>query len=246
MLHHKTIEKLCELRLNAMADALEEQQHNSRQYESLCFEDRLGLLVDRELTRRENNRTKLRLSKAHLRWSVTIHDVDFSIARGLKKNEILNLASGAWIQHRENCTISGLTGTGKTFLACALAHSACAMGYRVLYIRAPKLFEELDTARNDGRHRNLMTAYARVDLLIIDEWASTPMSVSDRRDVLEIVEERYRQHSTMLVSQFPVDDWHKAIGDPTLADAILDRLIHNAHQLSITGDSLRKNVGVEK
>lgn len=245
MLHHTTIEKLYNLRLNAMAEALREQQH-SKQHESLSFEDRLGLLVDRELTRRENNRTKLRLSKAALRWSATVHDIDFNTPRGLKKEKVLTLANCRWIQHHENCAISGPTGTGKTFIACALANSACSQGYRTQYLRAPKLFQELETARNDGRHPKLMATLARLDLLIIDEWAACDMTHEDRRDIFELFEERYQSHSIMLVSQLPIDDWHKAVGDPTMADAILDRLLHNAHKIEIQGESFRKKISVKE
>lgn len=239
MLFHHTQEKLQQLKLAAMAKGLEEQR-NSSQYDSISFEDRLGLLVDRQLTQRQSDRTALRLRKARLRWNAAIQDIDFNSQRGLEKNRILALADGTWLRHHENCTITGLTGTGKTFLACALAHSACMQEYRVLYIRAPKLFEQLDIARNDGQHGKLMALYAKLDLLIIDEWASMPMTNEDRRDMLEIAEERYQRHSTMLISQIPTDNWHHAIGDPTLADAILDRLMHNTHHITISGDSLRK------
>jgi DNA replication protein DnaC len=245
MLHHTTIEKLHDLRLSAMAEALQEQ-HQSKQHESLSFEERLGLLVDRELTRRENNRTRLRLSKATLRWGSTIHDIDFNSPRGLQKTEILALANCRWIQYHENCAITGPTGTGKTFIACALAHSACSQGYRTRYLRAPKLFQELEIARNDGRHPKLMATLARLDLLIIDEWAACNMTHEDRRDIFELFEERYQRHAIMLVSQLPIDDWHKAVGDPTMADAILDRLLHNAHKIRIEGESFRKKIGVKK
>ncbi len=245
MLRHVTIEKLRELHLNAMAEALQEQQC-SKQHERVSFEERLGLLVDREVTQRANNRTKLRLSKAALRWNATTNDIDFSVSRGLQSSQILTLANGVWIRHCENCVISGPTGTGKTFIACALAHSACSQGYSTRYLRVSKLFQELETARNDGRHGKLMAALARLDLLIIDEWASYEMTHEDRRDILELVEERYQRHSMMLVSQLPVDKWHKAFGDPTMADAILDRLLHNAHRIEIEGESFRKKIGVKE
>jgi len=240
MLTHPTLEKLQTLRLSGMLKALEEQQRMP-DIQTLSFEERLGLLIDREMTERENRRLATRLKKAKLRHSCCVEDIDFKASRGLDKALILSLAACTWIARGLNLLICGPTGIGKSYLACALGHKACLEGYSVLYLRLPRLFEDLRLAKADGRYGKLMLSYAKTDLLILDDWGLTPMSDPQRRDLLEILEDRYGKRSTIVTSQLPVTAWHEAIGDPTLADAILDRVVHNAHKIELKGDSLRKH-----
>ena len=240
MLTHPTLEKLQTLRLPGMLKALEEQQRMP-DVSRLDFEERLGLLIDREMTERENRRLSTRLKKAKLRHSCCVEDINFKASRGLDKALILSLAACTWIARGLNLLICGPTGIGKSYLACALGHKACLEGYAVLYLRLPRLFEELRLAKADGRYGKLMLGYAKTDLLILDDWGLTPMTDPQRRDLLEILEDRYGKRSTIVTSQLPVTAWHEAIGDPTLADAILDRLVHNAHKIELKGDSMRKH-----
>jgi len=241
MLNHPTIDKLHELRLFGMAKAFEEQ-NGSSQYDTLAFGDRLGLLVDRECAERDSNRLRIRLKQARLRLTAAIEDVDFRHPRGLDKSLVLTLAGCQWIRERHNVIITGPTGVGKSYLACALAHKACQEGFRALYLRAPRLFDDLAMAKGDGRYRKILAAYARLDLLVIDDWGLVNLTEEQRRDILEILEDRHGLRSTLMASQLPIEKWHKVIGDPTLGDAILDRLVHNAHKLSLKGDSLRRKV----
>lgn len=239
MLIHPTIEKLQTLKLTGMVKALSEQQQMP-DIDSLGFEERLGLLVDREATERENRKLTTRLRKAKLRQSASLEDLDFRRSRGLDKALILSLAACAWIGKGINILISGPTGVGKSYLACALAHKACLEGRSALYLRLPRLFEELRLAKVDGRYGKLMLGYAKTDLLVLDDWGLTPMNDPQLRDLLELMEDRYGLKSTIITSQLPVTSWHKAIGDPTLADAILDRIVHNAHKIELKGESMRK------
>ena len=239
MLKQPTIDKLYELRLFGMAKALEEQDASPK-YERLDFLDRLALLVDRESAERDTNRLRLRLKQAKLRLTATVEDVDFRHPRGLDKSLVLALAGCRWIREHHNVIITGPTGVGKSYLACALAHKACREGFRALYLRAPRLFDDLALAKADGRYRRVLAAYARIDLLVIDDWGLASLTEEQRRDVLEILEDRHDLRSTLVASQLPIEKWHKVIGDPTLGDAILDRLVHNAHKLTLKGDSLRK------
>jgi DNA replication protein DnaC len=239
MLKHPTMEKLNNLKLTGMVKALTEQQQMT-EVDSLGFEERLGLLVDREATERENRKLTTRLKKAKLRQSASVEDIDFRRMRGLDKALILSLAACAWIAKGVNVLICGPTGVGKSYLACALAHKACLEGYTALYLRLPRLFEELRLAKADGRYGKLMLSYAKTDLLVLDDWGLTPMTDPQRRDLLELMEDRYGLKSTIITSQLPVIAWHEAIGDPTLADAILDRIVHNAHKIEMQGESMRK------
>jgi len=239
MLKHPTLDKLETLRLFGMAKGLREQKDMS-ECGALTFEERLGLLVDREITERDNVRLASRLKRAKLRLTATVEDIDFRSPRGLDKGTVLALADCQWIRTHHNCLITGPTGVGKSYLACALAHKACREGYSTLYLRAPRLFEELAVAKGDGRYRRLLVRYARLDLLILDDWGLSPLTDEQRHDMLEILEERHDLRSTLVTSQVPVEKWHPVIGDPTLADAILDRLVHNAYRLTLKGDSLRK------
>lgn len=239
MLKHPTLDKLESLRLFGMAKGLREQLERT-DGASFTFEERLGLLVDREMTERENTRLASRLKRAKLRHTATVEDIDYRSPRGLDKATVLALANCQWIRTRHNGLITGPTGVGKSYLACALAHKACREGYTALYLRASRLFEDLSLARGDGRYRKLLAKYARLDLLVLDDWGLTTMTEEQRRDMLEILEDRHELRSTVVTSQVPVEKWHAVIGDPTLADAILDRLVHNAYRLSLKGDSLRK------
>ncbi|MCW7552779.1 IS21-like element helper ATPase IstB [Endozoicomonas gorgoniicola] len=239
MLMNPTMEKLQVLKLTGMLEALDEQL-KSPDIEQLSFDERLGLMIDREMTARDNRRLKTRLKKARLRHDACMEDIDYRHPRGLKRDQIQQLLSSHWIREHQNVIITGPTGVGKTWLACAMAQKACRDGYTVQYLRLPRLLQDLNLARADGRYVKLMTALAKTDLLLLDDWGLSPLTESQRRDLLEIVEDRHNVKSTLVTSQMPVDHWHELIGDPTLADAILDRLIHNAHRVPLKGDSLRK------
>jgi len=239
MLTHPTIDKLKTLQLRGMAAALQDQQRTP-DIEAMTFEDRLGLLIDREETSRADRRLKTRLSKAKLRMHATIEDIDHYAKRNLDKTLLDNLAAGTWIAHQHNLVITGPTGVGKTYIANALAHQACRQGYKALYTRLPRLLGDLEIAKGDGRYRQQLAALQRTDLLILDDWGVTPMTDQNRRDLLELLDDRYDTRSTLITSQLPTSSWHDYLDDPTLADAILDRFIHNAHHLNLHGDSLRK------
>ena len=206
----------------------------------LGFEERLGLLVDREMTDRENRRLKTRLRKAKLRQNACVEDVDFRHPRKLDKTLFINLADGRWLKEHNNVLLIGPTGVGKTYLACALAQKACRQGYSALYFRLPRLLHELSIAKADGRYDKLLTGIGRIDLLVLDDWGLYKFVKEQRYDLLEILEDRHGRRSTLVTSQLPVKHWHEIIADPTLADAILDRLIHNAYKLVLSGESMRK------
>ena len=223
-----------------MAAALTEQLH-SPECEALSFEERLGLLADRELTLRDDRRMTSRLRRAKLRHpNACIEDIDFRHPRRLDKALIRSLASARWLRERLNILITGPTGVGKSWLACALAHHACRDGFSVLYLRTPRLLHDLAIARGDGRYTMLLAAFAKTDLLVLDDFGLAKLNAENRRDLLEIIEDRYGLRSTVATSQLPVEKWHDAIGDPTLADAILDRLVHSAYQFNLKGESMRK------
>src|SRR3982751_1219962 len=239
MLTHPTSDRLRSLGLVAMAQALEEQRRQP-DLESLGFEERLALLVEREATGREDRRLRARLKFAGLRHGGCIEDIDWRAARGLHRALFQRLAAGEWIDRHQGVHLTGPTGVGKTWLACALGHKACRDGRRVLYHRVPRLFEALALSRGDGRHARMLKALARGDLLILDDWGLSVLTQVEREDLLEILEDRHGRGSTIVTSQVPLAQWHAVIGSPTLADAILDRLVHNAHRIELQGESMRK------
>lgn len=239
MLHHPTLEKLQTLRLYGMYKALTEQM-TMPDSETLSFEERLGLLVDREITERQDRRLKTRLRQAKLKHNACIEDLDYRSPRGLDKALILQLTTCRWVHEGLNLIVNGPTGVGKTWIACAFAQKACREGYTALYLRLPRLFEDLSLAHGDGRFAKLMAGFAKTDLIILDDWGLAKFTAEQRRDLLELLDDRHGNRSTLVTSQVPVDRWHDVIGDPTLGDAILDRLVHNAYRINLKGESMRK------
>jgi DNA replication protein DnaC len=238
MLTHPTLDKLRSLRLTGMANALQDQL--SQPNIDLDFESRLGLLVEQEWLLRENNRLKRRLTQAKLQQHACMEDIDFKHPRELNKAAFLEILGGNWIKQRLNLLITAPTGCGKTYLSCAVAHKACLMGFTSRYYRLPRLWQELKVAKADGSYISLLNQLAKVNVLILDDWGLAAPQEEQRRDLLEILEDRYQKQSTIITSQLPIAQWHEHLNDATLADAILDRLLHNAIRLELKGDSLRK------
>lgn len=240
MVTHPLLEKLGQLKWDGMKVALQEQLQQAS-IDSLSFEDRLLLMLEREITQRNHRRLQLRLKQAKLKQQTAcIEDIDFKAGRGLDKSQILSLAACQWVREHHNILLVGATGTGKTYLACALAHKACLEGFSSAYLRLPRLFQELLIAKGDGRYTRLMQQLAKIDVLILDDWGLNSFNDENCRDLLEILDDRHRVRSTIVTSQFPIKHWHETLGNPTLADAILDRLIHNAYKIELRGESLRK------
>ena len=239
MLLHPTLEKLTTLRFTGMVAALDEQMQ-MRSLDDMGFEERLGLLLDREIAVRQTRRMNTRLRKARLRQDSCIEDIDFRHPRGLDKSLIMRLAGCDWIKAHNNLIITGPTGVGKTYLACAFAQKACREGCNTIYLRISKLFEDLSLSKGDGRYLKLLSSFAKADLLVLDDYGLEQLSREQRHDLLEILEDRHGLKSTLVTSQLPVENWHEQIGDPTLADAILDRLVHSAHKIKLNGESMRK------
>jgi len=239
MLTHPTLEKLQTLKFTGMAAALAEQMQMP-DIEEMAFEERLGLLVDREATERENRRLTSRLRRARLKHNAALEDIDYRHPRGLDKSLIQSLAACRWVTENLNILITGPTGVGKTWLACALAQKACCEGHSALYLRLPRLLQDMAIAKGDGRYPKLLITLAKTEVLILDDWGLAKLTAEHRRDLLEILEDRHGVRSTLATSQLPIEKWHDIIGDPTLADAILDRLVHNAYKINLKGGSMRK------
>jgi DNA replication protein DnaC len=238
MLTHPTLDKLQTMKFFGMARAFAEQL-DSADIDELDFEARLALLVDREWTERHDRQLTNRLRRAKLRHNACMEDIDYRHRRGLDKGLIASLASCQWVRERLNVLITGSSGVGKTWLACALAHQACRDGRSALYLRVPRLLTELDISRADGRYPKVLASLAKTDVLILDDWGLSPLTPDHRRDLLEVIEDRHARRSTIVTSQLPVEKWHDHIADPTLADAILDRLVHGAYRFKLKGDSMR-------
>jgi DNA replication protein DnaC len=239
MLNQPIMDKLAALKLGGMQEALREQME-SPQYSKLSFEDRFGLLLDREWDVRQTRKLHRRVRMAKFREQAAVEDVDISAKRGLDRKQVLYLAEGTWIREKLNTIITGPTGAGKTYLACALGNAACRSGYAVRFFPLSRLLGKLKLARADGTYPKFLNTLAKTPLLILDDWLRSPLAESQTTDILEIIEDRYNLRSTLLATQVPVSDWHELFGNPTLADAIMDRLIHNAYRLDLDGDSMRK------
>jgi DNA replication protein DnaC len=238
MLHQPTIDKLRAMRLHGMVEALGSLEPDGG---GLGFQDKLAILVDRQFCWRDNQALQQRLKRARLRGGACVEDIDYRAARGLDRSVVRALAAESnWVGQHQNLFITGPCGVGKSYLACALAHKACRDGYTAYYTRAAALFRDLALARADGSLRSLLARLARVDVLVVDDWAVAPLAEAERRDFWEICEDRHQTRSTVLASQIPVAQWHGQIGDPTLADGILDRLVHAAHRIELGGESMRK------
>ncbi len=240
MLETQSLQQLRQLKLTGLADALEQQFSQPNTYDELCFAERIALMIEREVTSRNDKRLQRLLKAARFKVTARPEDIDYSHPRGLKQSTIAGLQSNQWIERSQNIVLTGPTGCGKTYLACALGHHACHQGYRVRYYRATRLFEALTISHGDGSYLKLLAQIAKVDILIIDDWGLEPLSQSQKNDLLEIMEDRHNSKSTIFTSQLPLEKWHDFIADPTLADAILDRLLHNAHKVQLKGESMRK------
>lgn len=239
------VERLTQLKWPGMLAAFQEQL-GMTDITALSFEERLGLLLDREKLQRENRWLERRIKQAHLRQSAVIEGIDFRSQRGIDKAEILSLASCEWVRRQQNIIITGPTGIGKTYLACALAQKACREEFTASYYRLPRLLHELSVARGDGTYDNVLKKIAKIDVLVFDDWGLAVLTEPQRKDILEILEDRYQLRSTIITTQLPIEKWHEVIGDPTIADAILDRVVHNSYKLTMKGDSMRKKLHPSK
>jgi DNA replication protein DnaC len=240
MLTEQTLDKLYTMKLNGMAEAFRRQQEDPA-LSSLSFEERFGLLVDQQWSWKEDRALSRRLAQARFKLAAAVEDIDYRHARGLDRKLIRSLAADSrWVRQHHNVFLLGPAGIGKTYLACALAQKACRDGFTALYTRAPQLFRELAVAHADGSLPRRLLRLSRIDVLIVDDWAMAPLNEVERRDFLEVCDDRYQRRSTILTSQLPVAKWHAQIGDPTIADSILDRLVHEAHRIELQGESMRK------
>lgn len=242
MIFEQTIEKLSAMKLQGMVSALEQWRRGGMK--DIDPADLVGLLADAEWTARENRRFTQRLREACFPFDATVEEIDYQHPRGLLKAKVMDLISGAWIAAHQNVIVTGPTGIGKTFLPCALGNKACRDGYRVVYYRAPRLFTDLYRARADGSYQRLLQRIAKFDVLIVDDLGCTNLDGMERRDLREVIEDRYSVSSTIVTSQLDHTDWHSFIGDDTVADAVCDRLVHNAHCFELDGESIRKRNGM--
>jgi DNA replication protein DnaC len=245
MLTQQTLEKMNAMKLSGMSEAFQ-QQLASTECARLSFDERLGLLVDSEWTAREQRKLKRRLRSAKMRYAASVEDIDFKHPRGLDRQQVLSLGNCGWIQSRHNLLITGPTGIGKSYLACAFVERACRRGYSAAYLRLPRLLQQLAVGRGDGSYDRLLGRLARLDLLAIDDWLLAPLRDGERRDIIEVIEDRSERASTLIASQLPAKEWHAVIGDPNLADSICDRLLHNAHRLELKGPSIRRTKAAPK
>jgi DNA replication protein DnaC len=239
MLNQQTIQRLREMRLPGMAEALLDQNNHS-EYQSYTFEERLGLLVDHEYISRQNRRLARLLKQAKLRLPACVEDIDYQKSRGLDHTLLRSLETCEWIQNHLNCLITGMTGTGKTYLVCALANAACRHGLNARYYRVSNLLAELTAARGDGSYRHLIYQLTGYDLLVLDDWGMAPFKDVEGHDLLDVIEERHDRGSLIIASQLPIENWHETLPDPTVADAILDRIIHNSYRIPLFGPSMRR------
>ncbi len=239
MLREQTLDKLSRMKMHEFAQAFRDQLDGDN-YAELAFEDRVAMMVDREWVAREGRRLTRRLGMAKFRVAACVEDVDYHHPRGLDRTLMARLITCEWVRHRHNVIITGPTGVGKTFIACALGHKACREAHTAVYRRMPRFFNDLMMARVDGSLPRLLTRLAKVDVLILDDWGLAKLTDQERRDLLEVLDDRSGRRSTIVASQIPVQDWHALIGEPTVADAVMDRLVHSAHRINLNGESLRK------
>jgi len=238
MLTQQTLDKMNQMKLSGMAEAFQQQQRGT-EHARLNFEERLGLLVDAEWSAREQRKLTRRLRFAKLRYQASLEDVNFKHPRGLDRQQVLSLGDCGWLQSRHNLIITGPTGIGKSYLACAFVERACRRGFSASYLRLPRLLQKLAVARGDGSYERLLAGLARFELLAIDDWLLAPLRDNERRDLIEVIEDRSERASTLIATQLRAKDWHAVIGDPNLADSICDRLLHNAHRIDLKGPSIR-------
>lgn len=236
----QTVNQLNQLKLSGMAQALQTQLEQVGTYEGLSFVERLDLLLNHETQCREQRKQERLIRQAKFKLQATVQDIDYQHPRGIKPSQVAQLAQSDWIKRGQNLLLTGPCGTGKTYLACALGHNACLLGVRVKYYRLSRLLLELTQARADGSYTQLLSQLSKIELLLLDDWGLDALTAAQRNDLMEIMDDRYGRHATCLISQLPTDQWYASIGDSTLADAILDRLMHNAHRINLKGESMRK------
>ena len=242
---HPTFTQLRQLSLSGMCEALTQQLEQPTTYADLPFEERLGLLLEHELMRRKDRKQKRLIRQAQFKLKASVSEIDYAHSRNLNKSQLLELAQTHWLERAQNLLITGPCGSGKSFIGCALGHQACLFGLRVLYRRMPHLLLELHQSRADGSYMNHLLKLSKVQLLILDDWGLQPLKMAERHDLLSIFDDRYHQTSTAVISQLPTDQWHLSVADNTLADAILDRLMHNAHRIELSGQSMRKSLAAK-